>query len=482
MKKLLSCSILILFFNLNGFSWANKADSLEHIFATEKNDTLRLNSLIQLGKLYLLSNNPKAEGYARQCIALAKQKRLDALEASGYNLLGTVYYYRDQYTEAIEKYGKAAAIYSILNNNKVIASTYRNIALCYSNLGNYKSAIDYNFKSLKIAEVFNDSSTISAVSNDIGNIFYYQRDFTNAEIHYQKALIIFEKKNDLAGMAMEMNNIGSVNSEIRDYKKALLFFEKAFEIRKKIQDTLGLITSYTNMGLIHSVNEEHDKALEMGFEALKLAELSHSEQAKINSLSHIASTYSVMKSYTKAIEYGERSLKLAENQHDPGNNKEIHDILYKIYEGSHNTDKALYHYKQFIAYRDSLVNKENTKKSIQTEMQYNFNKKQTADSIHNLEKVKLETLKHQQEINQQKTYTYGGIIGFLLMIIVAGVSFRAYRQKQKANKLVNEQKQLIEEKQEEILASIHYARRIQQAILPTEKYIDRSIERLTKKK
>ena len=58
--------------------------------------------------------------------------------------------------------------------------------------------------------------------------------------------------------------------------------------------------------------------------------------------------------------------------------------------------------------------------------------------------------------------------------------FRSYQQKKKANELITKQrdevelqKQLIEEKQKEILDSIHYAKRIQLSLLPTEKYIDK---------
>ena len=66
------------------------------------------------------------------------------------------------------------------------------------------------------------------------------------------------------------------------------------------------------------------------------------------------------------------------------------------------------------------------------------------------------------------------------MIIVAGVSFLAYRQKNKANEIISHQKQLVEEKQREILDSIHYAKRIQIALLPTEKYIKRTLKFLQK--
>jgi hypothetical protein len=39
------------------------------------------------------------------------------------------------------------------------------------------------------------------------------------------------------------------------------------------------------------------------------------------------------------------------------------------------------------------------------------------------------------------------------------------------------QKQLVEEKQKEILSSIEYAQRIQRSLLPTEKFIERIIKK-----
>lgn len=62
------------------------------------------------------------------------------------------------------------------------------------------------------------------------------------------------------------------------------------------------------------------------------------------------------------------------------------------------------------------------------------------------------------------------------MILPAFLIFRGYRQKQKANLEIKKQKELVEEKQKEILDSIHYARRIQNSLLPNEKYIQRKME------
>lgn len=47
-----------------------------------------------------------------------------------------------------------------------------------------------------------------------------------------------------------------------------------------------------------------------------------------------------------------------------------------------------------------------------------------------------------------------------------------------AQQTITTQKQIIEEKNKDITDSIHYAKRIQTSLLPTEKYIDKSIKRL----
>ncbi|MGZ4037599.1 MAG: hypothetical protein ACXVPQ_07200, partial [Bacteroidia bacterium] len=49
------------------------------------------------------------------------------------------------------------------------------------------------------------------------------------------------------------------------------------------------------------------------------------------------------------------------------------------------------------------------------------------------------------------------------------------------NKETEHQKSVIEEKNKDILDSIHYARRIQNSLLPREQYIQKTIDKLDKK-
>ena len=65
--------------------------------------------------------------------------------------------------------------------------------------------------------------------------------------------------------------------------------------------------------------------------------------------------------------------------------------------------------------------------------------------------------------------------------MIAVILYKRNKAKQKINLIISEQKKLVEEKQKDILDSIHYAKRIQQSLLPTEKYIQHSLKRLKKK-
>ena len=72
-------------------------------------------------------------------------------------------------------------------------------------------------------------------------------------------------------------------------------------------------------------------------------------------------------------------------------------------------------------------------------------------------------------------------VGLACVLVLAIVFYRNYRNSQKQKKLIEVQKYLVEEKQKEILDSIHYARRIQRALIASEKYVERSLKKLNSK-
>jgi hypothetical protein len=161
--------------------------------------------------------------------------------------------------------------------------------------------------------------------------------------------------------------------------------------------------------------------------------------------------------------------------------KEAYNSLSTVYEKLDKHNESFVCYKQFIIYRNLLNNEENTAKAIQTQMLYDFDKKENED---NLEKEKEKAIA--EEISVRKNFILVSmVVGLVLVLMFSFFIYNRYRlaQKQKiiieSQKVtVENQKHLAEEKQKEILDSIRYARRIQRALITNEKYIQKHLSRL----
>jgi type VI protein secretion system component VasK len=90
----------------------------------------------------------------------------------------------------------------------------------------------------------------------------------------------------------------------------------------------------------------------------------------------------------------------------------------------------------------------------------------------------------QKEKEKQQLIIYSICIGLFLVLIFTGFIFNRFKVTQRQKRLIEikeketqAQKELIEEKNEEIISSIRYAKRIQQSLLPNEKYIEKNLKK-----
>jgi serine phosphatase RsbU (regulator of sigma subunit) len=126
-------------------------------------------------------------------------------------------------------------------------------------------------------------------------------------------------------------------------------------------------------------------------------------------------------------------------------------------------------YKNYTLYKDSLNNEENTKKITQEQMQYDFDKKQAEEKA---EQDKKDVLAAADKKRQQ--VITGFISGGLVIVLISlALLFSRFKITQKQKRIIERQKQevekqkaLVEEKNKDVLDSITYAKRLQDAILP----------------
>ncbi len=353
---------------------------------------------------------------------------------------------------------------------KHLANTLNNIAFLAQQHGDIPKALEYFDKSLKIREQTNEKTGIAQSFNNIGYVYAEQGNNAKALEYSQKALKLYELIKDQKGISSALINIGALYYEQNNFSKALECFQKSLTLNEKINDKAGIAISLNNIANIYSQQKDDEKALEYHQKSLKMHEEMLDMERVATSLNNIASLLLKKQKVNEAFNYANRSLEIARKLGHPEKIRNAAIMLSSIYKKQNNYFAAFETYKLYIKMRDSINNEQTRKASIKNQLKYEFEKKEAILK----EQQEKERIIAEEKNRFQQIIIASVFFGLLLVIVFAIFIFRSL-------KTTKEQKLIIEEKQKEILDSIKYAKRIQSALLPGEKYIQKNLDRLNKK-
>ncbi len=462
MKKLILFILTIFIFICgikNSLAQNSKIDSLQTVLKNSITDTNKIKTLNELSTEFcnVGSYNDAvvitelSKKLANRLITTTKnQQTLKVIKkglARAYNNFGNIYSDQGLFTDALENYFASLKIKEEIKDKKGIASAYNNIGIVYKTQGNLNDAL-HNYKaSLKIKEELGDKQGIASSYNNLGNIYHIQNNFEKALESYSSALVIFKEIGFALGVTSIYNNMGAVYynraEQLKDKSSKLQLLENAranynasLAIFEEIGDKRGVAATLINIGNVELKENKPEKAKE----------------------------------------YANRAFAISTADGGRDILKDSYSLLSQIEENTGNYKLAFYHFKDFLVLRDSLFSEENTKKTVQMQMQFGFDKKMAADSIANAksqEIKEIEIAKQKAEIKVKKNQQYALFGGLLLVIIFAGFMYNRFKVTKKQKQIIELQKQevelqkeIVEDKNKEITDSIYYAKRIQAAILP----------------
>lgn len=493
MYRILKYFLLLLYINCKQLPAQNQTiDSVMQAIKLAGHDTTRCYLLNTIVESYVEENiwvkyNLQMKDLAEKNLkgagpkdSLTKKVFLKYLSAA-LNNAGYLSDTKGNIPEAIDYYKRSLAIMSQIDNKEGIAVSLNNIGFIYDSQGNIAQALDYYSKSLKTYEEIGNKRGIAQAYNNIASIYEHQNDIEKALDYYNQSLKLKMEINDKPGTATALNNIGHIYLLKKDNNKALLYFQKSLNIHTLLKNKNGISITLSNIAEIYESTGNYEKALSINFESLKNAEEIDDKESILTALNAIGNIYFLKGEFKKALEFALRSTEENKKTGYAENAKNSALLLYKIYTALNDTKNALLNYEVFILMRDSINNKETRKASLRSQLKYEYEKKAAADSVKVAEEKKITTLQLKQEENQ-RYFLYAGLLLTLVFGVFMYNRFRTIKkQKNTINNqktLVEHQKYLVEEKQKEIMDSIRYAKRIQTSLLPSDKYIDRSLKNL----
>ncbi len=377
----------------------------------------------------------------------------------------------------MECYQKSLKIQEEIGDKGGLAASFTNIGVNYNNMGDISKALEYYHKALTIQEEIGDKEGIAVSLHNFGFLYSQQKDYLKGLEYFHKSLKITEEIQNEKGMAISLNSIGYLTQQQGDLLKALEYYNKGLKIQSVIGDKRGIAISLNSIGSVYEGQGDIPMALEYYHKSLKLRKEIEDKEGMAFALDNIANALILKGDYSAACTFAKKGMQVAKELGFPENIRNSAESLKKIFQKQNKYKDAFEMFELEVKMRDSINNEETQKAAVKKQMQYQY-ETQARELKNEQDKKDIIAKAELQQREKERNYF---VLGFALVIVLAGFIFRSYRQKQKANILIAQQKHEVEESRKEILDSIHYAKRIQRAMIPSDKFIQNNLNRLQKK-
>ncbi|MBL7909647.1 MAG: tetratricopeptide repeat protein [Bacteroidia bacterium] len=478
---------------------------------SNSNDTLLANAYVELSN-FLYRINPDTLVYLCEKGRLIAEKNISkypvkhpsvrSLKKSLSTALNNMGFYREEKGDilsALEFYLKCVKIDEELDNKEALGYSYCNLGVVYKHLGDVEAALEFYEKSLKIREEIGDKNGMADSYSNIGVVHQNHGDLETALKYFHKSLAIDEEIKNNKGMGSSNANIGFVHSLSGDLKKALEYYNKSLVAYKAASDKAGMAEVYNYMGTSYKrlVKTDNTDAVSDSMARLSLMYFQKSyaldkefgdSEGMSKSMASMGLLFleagnalglSEKEALAKAKEMGEAGLKLA---------KEVGGLYYimanaavmnQVYKKEGKWKEAYEMYTLQVSMNDSVNSENNLKASAKQNIKYEYDKREAIKDKEHENEILLSTTREEK----QRTYTLIGLAASVLLVAFLIFVFNRLKitRKQKnkielQRKEIEQTHQLLSEHHKEIQDSIAYAKRIQDAILPSMASMNKALK------
>ncbi len=458
MKNLFT--IAFVFFTLVVFSFKGytqrlepdslKIDSLQRVLQTAKEDTNKVNTLNMLSQY--MGNDSVALMYAKQALSLAEKLDFKSGEANAYSNIAIASIHTSR-QDALKNYFSALQIWQALHDTTNICGVYNYITSLYlRGEANYAEALKYQYAALKLAQASGNKDLIAYQMMLIGFTNTSQGNITEAMSNLTKAKSLYEETGNKRMEAACLDGMGDILLKQGDFDGAINKYKDRMKINETFHDQFQIGWAYVSIAEAYeakasSVVAKEDKSRSKML-SMALENFTHGLNI-FKQLGYGGNTYAIigigltnlkLGKFKDARKYLDSGLVRAKRGNAKQEMRDCYKGLAELDSAEGKVSDSYKNYKLFILYRDSVENEFELKKSQEIKMQYEFDQREALD--------KAEQDKKDAEEKRIKTQQYFvisalGII-VLTVIIIAFIQYRNNNQKQKANTLLQNEKEKVE--------------------------------------
>ena len=356
------------------------------------------------------------------------KNRLEAMK-----FMGIAQHLQARYDSAIFWYQKALKLGIEINDSTNTAKSYLNMATSFNSKGDFEKAVENALLSLDFFEKTGDTNGQGRVQNLLGIFNFTRNDFKSALQYFTKYNELAVAANDSGEIVSSMNNMSSALHELGEFEQERSLLKSVIAIQEARGQTIRIGSAYENLGTLYSDIDSVKQAAFYYEKALDSYKLNNNKHDIARLLINTGLLKKKQKKYNAAAEDYNLALQFSR---EGGFLKIEEDALKNLaflYEEQNDYKNAFGYYTQFVAVKDSVLNKENQESINKLMIEFESEKKERQIAVQQLE-IAEKTLQ-----SRRKTVIIIGLIGIIIILLM--FSFIIYsRIKIRQERRLNEER------------------------------------------
>ena len=383
--------------------------------------------------------------------------------------LGLMYEDQKNWKEALNSYLAAKKAAEDVPPREVLAGAYNNLGNAYRELGNTDEAYKAFSEALKLSEQVGDKKGIATSQGNLGTIYSLMGRPNDALKSFEEARKRFEEIGSKESTSISYLEAGSVYFDIKKYEESKQSLKKGLLIAKQIGHKDIISRSYRLLSQIDTATSNYSSALQNYDQYITYRDsMQHDEAAKQLSEQRLQYAFSKKEDSLRLqqaliAEQLEKQTLLSKQQQQELKLKQASlDLAQK------EKDVQLLKFLQTQT-ELKLSNEQNEKKLALSEQEKAIQQSQLDKQTLIAKEKEKELLVKDKKLTLQKAQRdiwLAGAIGFLLLSFIM---FRNYRQKQKANHLLQQQNIELEEQRDQVKKAMAELQQTQLQLIQKEK-------------
>lgn len=398
-------------------------------YEAEKSSENRLTLVNDFVNMYYDSNFTQIDPILEKELSLAVKSGNVNAEALLRYMLSYSAFETGQLTKGEEGFRRVIEIFPHVTDHSVRAQIRNFQAFIESHQGNYEKALEFVYDCIRESELAPKKKNQYWGLYTLGVLYFDMKDMVNSEKNFRSAAENFKKFNNEYGVARSETGISSVCIYAGRFDEAEQLLRKSLAFYKEEEVLSGISRSLNDLGVLYKKTGRNKEALACFEEALQIRKDTSHTQGVATTLNEIGELQILLKDFAAAERFLKEGMEVSQFIGNRSKLYRTHYLLSQLYRQTDQPWKALEHYEYYDKLKSEVTGETATNKINELQKRMATEKADREKEIERLRNVELKSALDK-----------------------------------------------IEQQNKDIRDSIHYARRIQRALLASDDLLKKHLK------